>query len=58
MGTHGEAYDPEIVRRSSLYRLFHPVMGILLTSRIRAMVFLLLGGDDLAAQILGGGVTI
>jgi hypothetical protein len=33
-------------------------MGILLTSRTRAMVFLLLGGDDLAAQILGGGVTI
>jgi multidrug efflux pump subunit AcrB len=35
-----EAYDPEEVRRSFLYRLFRPLMAPLLTSRLRALMFL------------------
>ena len=38
---HGEAYDPEEVRRSLLYRFFRPLMAPLLASRWRATLFLL-----------------
>jgi multidrug efflux pump subunit AcrB len=36
-----EAYDPETVKQSFLYRLFRPIMAPLLASRLRAGAFLL-----------------
>ena len=36
-----EAYDPEAVKQSFLYRLFRPIMAPLLASRLRAGAFLL-----------------
>jgi multidrug efflux pump subunit AcrB len=39
--TDHEAYDPETVKRSFLYRVFRPIMAPLLASRLRAGAFLL-----------------
>jgi multidrug efflux pump subunit AcrB len=42
---HGhEAYDPEAVKQTFLYRFFRPLMAPLLSSRLRATVFLLIMG--------------
>nr|MCU0709765.1 efflux RND transporter permease subunit [Pirellula sp.] len=50
----GEAYDPEAVRQTRLYRFFRPLMLPLLKNRFRAVVFLLLmAGLTLAAMSLG-----
>ncbi len=49
--TGHEAYDPEEVRRSFLYRLFRPLMAPLLASRLRAVTFLaVMGALTLAAM--------
>ena len=44
LGVRGghEAYDPETVKQSLLYRIFRPIMAPLLASRLRAAGFLLL----------------
>lgn len=42
MPVEHEAYDPEEVKKSLLYRIFRPLMVPLLKSRFRAVVFLLL----------------
>lgn len=39
-----EAYDPEVVKQSLLYRFFRPLMAPLLSSRLRATVFLTIMG--------------
>jgi multidrug efflux pump subunit AcrB len=44
--THGvaEVYDPEMIKQTLLYRFFRPLMMPLLSSRIRAAVFLVIMG--------------
>lgn len=37
---HHEAYDPEVVKQTLLYRFFKPVMAALLKNRFRAISFL------------------
>lgn len=39
-----EAYDPEAVRQTLLYRFFRPLMAPLLSSRLRAVTFLVVMG--------------
>lgn len=41
-GGHGEVYDPELLRQTLLYKVFRPLMAPLLTSRSRAIIFLLI----------------
>ena len=46
-----ELYDPIVIQHSLLYRLFHPLMAPLLTSRLRAWMFLLaIAGLTIAAM--------
>jgi len=46
-----EAYDPETVKQSLLYRIFRPIMAPLLASRLQAAGFLLvIGGLTVAAM--------
>ncbi len=43
--SHGhEAYDPEAVKQTLLYRFFRPLMAPLLSSRLRATIFLIIMG--------------
>lgn len=49
-----EAYDPEVVHRSFLYRLFRPLMIPLLANRFRTIAFLVfMGGLTAGAMSLG-----
>lgn len=42
---HGhEAYDPQVVKQTLLYRFFRPLMAPLLSSRLRATIFLIIMG--------------
>jgi multidrug efflux pump subunit AcrB len=51
----GEAYDPAVVQRTLLYRIFRPLMLPLLKTRTRAVLFLIfMGGCTFAAMSLGG----
>ncbi|MCA9195849.1 MAG: efflux RND transporter permease subunit, partial [Planctomycetales bacterium] len=49
-----EAYDPQVVQQTLLYKFFRPLMSPLLKSRSRAILFLLLmGGLTVGAAGLG-----
>jgi multidrug efflux pump subunit AcrB len=49
-----EAYDPAVVQKTFLYRLFRPLMLPLLKTRLRAIVFLVfMGGLTAGAMSLG-----
>ena len=43
-GSHHEAYDPEVIKQTLLYRFFRPLMAPLLSSRLRAVAFLVVIG--------------
>jgi multidrug efflux pump subunit AcrB len=46
-----ESYDPEALKRTLLYRFFKPLMAPLLSSRLRASLFLMcIGGLTIAAM--------